>query len=96
MGIRLFLALITEAKGDKKNLRSTNKLKRLELTDMMGDILVCDFEVKRNLYNECKIEIRKSVNDIHSFNCSEDQILAEILEFDADLKIIDITLKCKR
>ena len=33
------------------------------------------------------------MNDIHSFKCSEDQTLAEILEFDADLKIIDITLK---
>ena len=62
---------------------------------MLGDILVCDFEVKRNLYNECNIRIRKSVNDIYSFKCSEDQTLAEILEFDADLKIIEITLKRK-
>ena len=65
------------------------------MAERLGDILVCDFEVKRNLYNECNIEIRKSVNDIHSFRCSEDQTLAEILKFDADLKIIDITLKRK-
>ena len=82
-------------KGDKKNLRLRNKLNRLELTDMLGDILVCDFEVKRNLYSKCNIEIRKSMNDIHSFKCSEDQTLAGVLEFGTDLKITDITLKSK-
>ena len=61
------------------------------MTDTLGDILVCDFEVKRNLYNKWNIEIRISVNDIHSFKCSEDQTLAEILA----LKITDITLKRK-
>ena len=33
------------------------------------------------------------MNDIHSFKCTEDQTLAEILEFAADLKIIDIKVK---
>ena len=33
MGTRLFLASITEVKGDKKNLRLRNKLKQLDLTD---------------------------------------------------------------
>ena len=73
MVIRIFSVSITEVKGNKKNLRLRNKLKRLELADILGDILVYDFGVKRNLYNECNIEIRKSMNDIHSFKCSEDQ-----------------------
>ena len=30
------------------------------------------------------------MNDIHSFKCSEDQTLAENLEFDADLKITEM------
>ena len=64
MGIRLFSVSITQVKGDNKNLKLRNKLKQLELTDTLGDILVCDFEIRRNLYNECNIEIRKSVNDI--------------------------------
>ena len=33
MGTQLFLASITEVKGDKKNLRLRNKLKQLDLTD---------------------------------------------------------------
>ena len=65
MGTRLFSVSITEVKGDKKKktLRLRNKLERFELAHMLSDILVCDFQVKRNLYNECNIEIRKSMND---------------------------------
>ena len=65
MGTRLFSVSITEVKGDKKkkSLRLRNKLERFELAHMLSDILVCDFQVKRNLYNECNIEIRKSMND---------------------------------
>ena len=65
MGTRLFSVSITEVKGDKKkkSLRLRNKLKRFELAHMLSDILVCDFQVKRNLYNKCNIEIRKSMND---------------------------------
>ena len=65
MGTRLFSVSITEVKGDKKKktLRLRNKLERLELAHMLSDILVCDFQVKRNLYDECNIEIRKSMND---------------------------------
>lgn len=32
---------------------------------------------------------------IHTFKCSKDQTLAEVLEFESDLKIVDITLKYK-
>ena len=65
MGTRLFSVSITEVKGDKKKktLRLRNKLERFELAHMLSDILVCDFQVKRNLYDECNIEIRKSMND---------------------------------
>ena len=65
MGTRLFSVSITEVKGDKKKktLRLRNKLERFELAHMLSDILVCDFQIKRNLYDECNIEIGKSMND---------------------------------
>ena len=95
MGTQLLLVSITEVKGHKRNLSLKSKLKQLELTDMLGDILVYKFKVKSNSYNKYHIDIGKSMNDTHSFKCSKDQTLAEVLEFETDLKIVDITLKCK-
>ena len=62
MGTWLFLVSITEVKGNKNNLRLRKK--QLELTGMVDDILVCDFELKRDLCNE----IRKPMNGIHSWS----------------------------
>ena len=65
MGTQLLLVSITEVKGYKRNLRLKSKLKQLELTDMLGDILVYNFKVKSNSYNKYHIDIRKSMNDTH-------------------------------
>ena len=35
---------------------------------MLDDTLVCDFELKRDLCNECNTEIRKPMNGIHSWS----------------------------
>ena len=53
MGTPQFWVCITEVKGDKKNSRFRIRLKWLQLTDMLVDILVYDFE------------IRKSMNDLY-------------------------------
>ena len=53
MGTPQFWVSITEVKGDKKNSRFRIRLKRLQLTNVLVDNLVYDFE------------IRKPMNDLH-------------------------------
>lgn len=71
-----------------------NKLKPLLTSSTLGNVLELDFDVERSLYVDCNIEMRKAVDDINIFKCSDDQTL-EVLEFDDGLKIIEYLLTFK-
>ena len=82
---------VVEVRGSKKSPKLKNKLTR-DLVDETFEDFLLNLEDIDTRYKTCQIELKTSGSSIDVFHCEMDQKIKEVLEFDANFKIMTIIL----